>query len=320
MSRGVEGERFLAAFSKLKAAVADDPAKLDASWQESDELKALCDELAQLVRGFETVEAWSPLAFTNHVSAASALARREYDDRWRSIVAVVANRDLAALLAELFGDDFDQGDGAGDPTATTNQDPLTAEIADWKESASEEAGQIKQIIDYVFHLREMDDSGDRDWIDESLTAWDRLEVCGLDIAGTLWRRRALPHVLVPTHVAKHYGQSRASLYRRLHQAGRAFVFGAPLAALALQRAVIEEVLTKHWGAGERWVREANLPNLAWEARANRLRRLANDALHGDPEKLSPDELDRSIIENFLLLRLLIEQAPEDLATHSRNAS
>lgn len=320
MSRGIEGERFLAAFNKLKTAVAADPAKLAASWQGSDELKALCDELALLVRGFETVEEWSPLAFTNHVSAASALARREYDDRWRGIVADVANRDLAALLAELLGDDFENDGSDGDRTEPHRRDSLAVEIADWKEIASEEAGQIKQIIDYVFYLRELDDSGDRDWIDQSLTAWDRLEVSGLDIAGTLWRRRALPHVLVPTHVAKHYGQLRASLYRRLHLAGRAFVFGAPLAALALQRAVIEEVLTKHWGAGKGWVREANLPNLAWEARADRLKRLANDALHGDPEKLSPDELDRSIIENFLLLRLLIEQAPEDLAAHSGNAS
>lgn len=320
MSVGAEGERFLAAFSKVKTAVADDPAKLNANWQDSQELQILCDELAQLVQGFETVEERSPLAFTNHVSAASALARRDYDDRWRNIVTKVANRTLATLLAELLGDDFEGDDCDSDAATIAPQNPLAAKIADWKQSASEEAGQIKQIIDYVLHLREMDDSGDRDWIDEGLIAWDRLEVSGLDIAGTLWRRRALPHVLVPVHVAKHYGASRASLYRRLHQAGKAFVFGAPLAALALQRAVVEETLKKHWGVESGAIRDANLPETLWDRRATKLKRLANDALHGDPEKLSPDELDRAIIENFFVLRLLIENAPEKLPASSGKSS
>lgn len=315
MSKGAEGERFLAAFGKLKAAVNDDPGRLDASWQDNDQIQRLCDELDVLVRGFEVVEEWSPLSFTNHVSAASAKARRDYDEHWRETVWKVANRQLIALMDEFLADIVDVEDDTTDDTEMPAVDALAASIAEWKEEAEEEGRQIKQMIDYVFQLREMDDCGDREWLDESLRAWDRLEVSGLDVAGTLWRRRALPHVLVPVHVAKHYGASRASLYRRLHQAGKAFIFGAPLAALALQRAVIEEVLSRHWGAGKGWVRDANLPELSWEARADRLKRLANDALHGDPERLSADNLDRAIIENFLLLRLLIEHAPEDVTAH-----
>jgi len=88
------------------------------------------------------------------------------------------------------------------------------------------------------------------------------------------------------------------------------VFGAPLAALALQRAVIEEVLSKHWGAEKGMVRNANLPTLEWDARAERLKRMANTALHGDADTLKGDQLDRAIIENFLILRLLIENAPQ----------
>lgn len=314
-----DGERFLVAFNALKTAVDDDPLKLDEEWRDSERVKALCDELAQLVRRFEFVEQRSPLAFTHNVSPASALARRDYDDRWRTAVTNVAERDLVALIAELLGD-FGDVDDTQELSSTPSCDSLAAEIAEWKELAREEESEIEQIMDYVFQLREMDDCGDREWIGASLTAWGRLESCGLDIAGTLWRRRALPHVLVPTHVARHYGQSHASLYSRLHQAGKAFVFGAPLAALALQRAVIEEVLTKHWGSEKGWVQDANLPNLQWDARANRLKRLANDALHGDPQRLSADELDRSIIENFLLLRLLIEHAPQDLSAHSGKMS
>jgi len=315
-----DGERFLAVFGQLKAAVDDDPGRLEAAWPDNNQLHSLCDELAQLVRRFETIEEWSQLAFTDNVSPAGARARRDYDERWRGVVTDVANRELAALLDEILGGDFVDDTETNDTSPASAQDQLADEIVHWKDAANEDAAQIKRIIDYLFQLRELDDDGDREWIDEGLHAWDRLEVSGLDIAGALWRRRALPHVLVPVQVARHYGASKRSLHRRLHQAGKAFVFGAPLAALALQRAVIEEVLSKHWGAEKGWVRDANLPDLSWESRAHRLKRLANDALHGDPERLTTDELDRSIIENFLLLRLLIERAPEDLAAHSEGRS
>lgn len=309
MTKGAEGERFLIAFSALKAAVGDNPERLDAAWPGNDCIQSLCDELAQLVRGFEVVEEWSPLAFTNYVSPAAALARRDFDARWKGAVNRVANREWEAMLNEILGEhiiDADDGNIDGDAV----HDPLAIEIIDWKETAAEQAAQIKQMIDNAFDQREMDDLGDYDWVDDSLRAWDRLVASGLDIAGALWRRRALPYVLVPSHVAKYYGTARASLYRRLHQAGKAFTFGAPLAALALQRAVMEEVLTIHWGAEKGWVRNADLPDLSWDSRANRLKNLANDALHGDPEKLSADALDRAVIENFLLLRLLIEHAPQ----------
>lgn len=315
MSKGAEGERFLAVFAELKSAVSDSPTELEAAWENNLRLQNLCDEIAQLIRGFEIVEDWSRFAFTNNVSAAGALARRDYEDRWRSIVTEIANRQWNALFADLISNLADDDSISIDQQPS---DPLSDEIADWKHKAKEEAGQIEQLSDFAFQKQEMDDWDDFDWVDESLRAWDRLKtVCGLDVAGALWRRRALPHVLVPSHVARHYGATRASLYRRLDQAGKAFVFGAPLAALALQRAVIEEVLAKHWGAEKGQIKEANLPELQWDTRASRLKRLANEALHGDPEKLTADALDRAIIENFGLLRLLIEQAPQDLNAHQR---
>lgn len=318
MDRKAEGDRFLVTFNRIKEVLGDDPASLDADWDDGSEVAALCDELSRLVRRFEIIEEWSPLAFTDNVSAASAKARRDYDDRWREGVRKIADRKLLAYMAELLSELVDTDRSDANEVDLSPVDTLGASISEWKDDARTEASQIDQMIDYMSHKRDMDDFGDFDWIEESLIAWDRLKVCGLDIAGALWRRRAMPHVLVPSHVAKHYGRSRHSLHRRLHQAGKAFVFGAPLAALAMQRATMEEVLSKHWGAANGWVRDANLPELTWDVRADRLKNLANDALHDDPEKLSPDELDRAIIQNFLLLRLLIEQAPEDLAKHARD--
>jgi hypothetical protein len=303
MRNNADGERFQAAFAELKADVSDDPTLLEASWKDSQRLQQLCDELNDLVQQFEAVEDWSRHAFTPNVSAVGAGARRDYDERWRDAVYKVVNRDLLASLDKLF-EDLVGEDAGGDTVDAKALDLLGINIEDWKYDAHEEARAIARAFDLA---------ADSDWVGGEIgsQAWDRLTgIAGLDVEGALWRRRAVPHVLVPEHVARHYGANRASLYRRLHQAGKAFVFGAPLAALALQRAVLEEVLKRHWGAESGHVRDANLPELSWDARADRVKNLANDALHRDPEKLRPDQLDRAIIENFLLLRLLIERAPE----------
>tara|TARA_R100000365_G_C2748604_1_gene80689 strand:+ start:15031 stop:15966 length:936 start_codon:yes stop_codon:yes gene_type:complete len=305
MSRGAEGERFLAAFNQLKAATSNDPERLQSSWEEDAGLQKLCDEIATLVQGFERLEELSSYSFTPHVSSAAVKARRDYDDRWQSIVSHVANRKMAAIFEDLIRS-LDLDAFKSDNRLV---DALSDKISDWKSDADGGARSLDTLFDFAY---ERGESGEYDWINDSLSTWDRLTASGLDVQGVLWRRRAVPHVLVPAHVAKHYGRNRASLYRRLHQAGHAFVFGAPLAALALQRAVLEEVLKKHWGVEDGKIRNAELPDrsLSWNARADRLKRLGNDALHNDPEKLLGDKLDRAIIENFLVLRLLIEHAPD----------
>jgi hypothetical protein len=309
-----EGERFLNAFSALKTAVNDDPKELSRMWEQDERLQKLCDEISELVRSFEFYEDWSALPFTHHVSSGAAQARRDYDERWRREVAWVASRDLhivlKGILPELHG---------GNAPSDRGGDQLADQIDDWKYDANSEAKAIDHVMDWATSHRDIDDSGDLDWVDESIRAWDRLKACGLDLAGALWRKRAVPHVLVPTHVAKHYGKGRASLYRRLHEAARAFIFGAPLAAIALQRAILEEVLRAHWGARERMIESARLPELSWDARAARLKRMANEVLHSDPERQTGEQLERAVIENFLLLRLLIENAPEKVSEHIQPA-
>jgi hypothetical protein len=121
---GAKGERFLAAFAKLKAALDDDPTRLKAEWNDGDQVASLCDDLAQLVRGFEIVEEWSPLAFTNNVSAASAKARRDYDDRWLEGVHKVADRKLLAAVAEFFADLVDAQENEVDETDLPAVDTL----------------------------------------------------------------------------------------------------------------------------------------------------------------------------------------------------
>jgi hypothetical protein len=255
------------------------------------------------------------LAFTPQVHPSSIAARRDYEARWQRIVDQVSSRDILFLLMDLMAKSQalrgEESGGNEESDTAEIQDELGDKIAMWREEAEEEARSIDQMVEHAFQEREDDPFFDFEWVDASLRAWDRLtKVVKLDIAGALWRRRAVPHILIPTHVSQHYGDARLSLYRRLHQAEQAFIFGAPLAALALQRAVLEEVLKRHWGAGDRMIETANLPELSWDARASRLRRMANDALHNDADKLTGNALERAAIENFMLLRLIIEGAPQ----------
>lgn len=297
----LDGNQFVAAFEALKLRTDDDPAILLDRWKGSPELGTLCDDLAGRVREFEKIEESSLHPMTANVSPAAVQARRDFDNRWIANVRYVAGREYHDLLESLFGEEGPISDHEGDA--------LAIQIQSWKSLAKEEANKIAELPWFAKQQRENDDSDNFEYLDDSLAAWSRFERIGLDLTGVFWRRMAVPHVLVPTHVATHYGQQNASLYRRYVQASQAFIFGAPLAALALQRATLEQALKKHWGAEGGSIRNARLPELSWDARASRLKTLANDALHNDPERESPEKLDRAIIENFHLLRLIIENAP-----------
>lgn len=242
------GDRFLADFNRLKLLAGNDPANLDASREIGDEVQALCKKIAWHVRGFERIEKASPLAFTDHIAPASISARREYEERWRNAVQMVADKDLIAFVRSLLEDMPEPAAKAADEKVAARGDELSAAIADWKQDANERARSLDQIIEFAADKLERDECGEFEWVSEGIEAWDELTTSGLKAADTLWRRRAMPHILIPSHVAKQYGKEGASLYRRLKDAGTAFAFGAPLAALAMQRAVMEEVLTKHWGA------------------------------------------------------------------------
>jgi hypothetical protein len=301
--RGDEGTHFLAAFQELKNATTNSPAFLETHWKDREDLQQICDRLNGYRRSFDFAEEWTSVAFTPHVPAAASKARREYDDHWRRLVARVADRELMALFDELFPDELFEYDDS--------VDTLGQEIEGWKYGARNDAGNITHAFDYLADLRANDDDNVFEFLDEVELSWNRLmTVVGFDIREAFWRRSAIPHILFPSHVSNHYGPDHDSIYRRLFEASRAFTFGAPLAALAMQRAVLEQLLKGHWGSAKGWVRDANLPSLTLDARAERLKRLGDKALHGDPEKLSVDELDRQIIRNFLLLRDLIETAPK----------
>lgn len=328
MSYGAKGEQFQAAFAELQSLTDNDPDALKSAFEGNRRLQELCDSIKSYVQVFEALEESLPHAFAPNISSSGIKARREFDSRWRDAVAYVANRNLRQLLDKIVIDiDIDTSEVPNSVRSPIKApDPLSEQIDDWKYDGSEEARSLEAMVDYAFSRREVDE--DLAWLDLGFDAWDKLKSIGLEPVGVFWRRKAVPFILVPPHVSSHYGQDRASLYRRLHQAGQAFIFGAPLAALGLQRAVLEEVLKRHWNLDEFTVRNASLeglietadlPAVPAKAKAQVLRRMANDALHNDPEKLTEDGLDRAIINNFLILRFVIENAPNRAGAQQRSA-
>jgi len=232
MTVAEEAQRFLTAYDALKAATGDDPGQLEMRWRDDKNLQALCDELDAAVRVFRIVEDWSELAFTPQVHPSSIAARRDYEARWQRIVDQVSSRDILFLLMDLMAKSQalrgEESGGNEESDTAEIQDELGDKIAMWREEAVEEARSIDQMVEHAFQEREDDPFFNFEWVDASLRAWDRLtKVVKLDIAGALWRRRAVPHILIPTHVSQHYGDARLSLYRRLHQAERACERAAP---------------------------------------------------------------------------------------------
>ncbi|WP_155889374.1 DUF4145 domain-containing protein [Cucumibacter marinus] len=104
----------------------------------------------------------------------------------------------------------------------------------------------------------------------------------------------------------------------LQQAHDAFVFGAPHAAIALMRSILEAVLRDHYAAKgkdlEERIRNARrrLPPGANEGALHRLRKLANVILHLDRQKdeglIKMDEvrLEKEVVSLLFVLRALIE--------------
>jgi uncharacterized protein DUF4145 len=95
----------------------------------------------------------------------------------------------------------------------------------------------------------------------------------------------------------------------------------PFAAFALMRTILEIVLKDHYGAAGADLIEliksaATLPKSVSRDQLHRIRLLGNDVLHfkkqylNDRKKSDVANIEREIITLFIVLKSLIEQAPD----------
>jgi|SRR5579863_2456878 len=154
----------------------------------------------------------------------------------------------------------------------------------------------------------------------ALGAYDYLtETIGLNVRDVFHRWHKVPVVFMPAHVSNRYGASdKGSLLHLLDDAVRAYVFGAPAAAIAMCRAALETVLKRHYGHGE-WERAGleKVVSLASkrhefisESTITPLVRQSNRILHDyeKADRLSAED-DRTILIFLATVKSLIERAP-----------
>ncbi len=95
----------------------------------------------------------------------------------------------------------------------------------------------------------IDDPGRMNVFSKGVGAFDFYrDTIGVDMEGIARRWKQVPHIFVPRHVLDRYVRSESgSIFELLNDAVRAYVFGAPIAAMAMCRAVCEEVLKQYFG-------------------------------------------------------------------------
>jgi hypothetical protein len=152
-------------------------------------------------------------------------------------------------------------------------------------------------------------------------AYDYLtQTIGLNTQRAFRRWREVPVVFMPAHVSNRYGTSdKGSLSHLLDDAVRAYVFGAPAAAITMCRAALEMVLKRHYGRGQ-WedYKLGRLLTLASEryknVQAERIAPLvkkANRIVHDyDRSKRLSSEDERTILIFLKTVKSLIQKAPE----------
>jgi hypothetical protein len=212
-----------------------------------------------------------------------------------------------------------------DPEEPGIQDGLIDPDEEFDPRTHDGAYLIKTLISYLRELIEKDDKLEAPIATDmrvSLGAYDYLtETIGLDISEIFRRWESVPITFMPSHISKEVGQTeKGSLYDLLNDAVRAYVCGAPAAAISMCRAVLEMVLKDHYGKNE-WndprlklgkiiVLASQKFDFIHEKRITRLAQNANEILHNYSRRIRMSEGDeKSILEFLKTVKFLIQRAP-----------
>jgi hypothetical protein len=311
----------MVAFRRLRDMIDDDPSGLEELAAGDEKLEALCFEVSMAAGPLEFAERKLRRLFAAPVDPAFLQEWRDYENRYASVLSRV---QLASILRSIGGYAISS---QRQDTAPPRQDggkqfELILEQArdegrQWESDIESVFEWARQQIDFARDNGDVDDEL-ADTIDEGIAKWRSLaDVTGFHIEAVIGRRMLVPFVLIPRHVsARHGSGEKLSLLTKLQEAQEAFVFGLPLAALALMRSVLELILDKHYGStgndlNERIKNARHLPANIRRDRLHGLRQLANDVLHAESEKKPelPKDLERQLIAYLVTLRDPIEQAP-----------
>ena len=292
--------KFLASYRRLVEATDNDPANVAETAKSDPDLMSICFDLEGIVRDLFCLEKKSRMQFARNVDPTFIKCYRDFKVRYAASINEVlfADADLADLLDEF-----------AKSAVSTNDNHDHAAMCQFRcipsNSPDEAANQLRKTIEYAEFRADFHEIGDDEDLDflvadaiAGISVWTCLtKEIGLDIEGILRRREMVSFIQIPEHVSNKYGDSELpSLMSYLAQAHESFVYGIPIAALALMRSILELLLTKHYKAGTTDDTEVNLctkikavspPQGVSRDQLHRLRKLTNDILHISPDAKLP---------------------------------
>lgn len=264
-------ENFLLRFNELKRRTRDDPERIPWLWKQSKQLRKIGEDVYNLHGDIERALARSR-KLIGPVPPGFERAFKDYRERYAEKVlhakfSIDTDKLLKLIKAREAQTEDDREESEEQfPKFETDEDSVVwitnpgesekryiIEEFDPKYDANEE---LESIIDYARDRVDSARMGGGDdnpsfiiQLNKGVGAWDfYTDIIGVDLEGIARRWKQVPDFFIPRHVLDRYGRSeRGSMFDLLNDAVRAYVFGAPTAAIAMCRAVCEEVLKKHYG-------------------------------------------------------------------------
>jgi len=293
---------FLLAYQELVRLADDDPSDLASRAAEYPALRAACERMERAATGIWIADRYSSVRFAQHVSKAEVAAVADYQNRWQRAVLQTNPflRDIASV--------------ASSPQLKSERD----KIRDSLEDGELLARRFEALIDFAReHASPDDESNFWEWAYEAISVWDDLRLRGdFRLASTLAALELLPFVRIPEELSDKHGSAETiSLFTKLRDAQRAFVYGCYLSCAAMQRAILEDLLPP-----KKFDREpvparldATKLNLPLRQRLKEINSLANDVLHADrfeqAKQIGPVELIERLVRGLHTLKDAIEAGP-----------
>lgn len=325
---------FMALFQKLRDRIGDNPDILKELGRDDEDIQTICADIRSATFHLNIGPGDQRGQYTAPVDPKFIEAYREYETRYYQIIEELwlsewgngmevekkSRSDFVWQKADSYADEWSYViEGAIDFAEKyiyflMDPDPNTIFFYDENGMLGTKLGP-KSGLNLPKEL--VSDAGDLGAMPEGADAWRRLkDETGFNLQEVFRRYLLTPFVLIPRHVAQHYGDSeKLSLLTNLEQAQAAFIFGVPFAALALMRSVMEVTLKMHYQAPGVDLSEMidnckNLPDRCSRPALHRIRFLANDILHVNSEKdRLPKDFEQEIWRLLNALRALIEGAP-----------
>lgn len=294
-------EEFLLHFEALKNAAKGEPSRVATFYNESQAIRDAVNALISFLGGtdFERRVFHGPHKLIPQVPANFETGWDEWVSNWFPAIRQLDKWAFVALP------EWEGGDAGY--SFISEFDPSLHDGGDWIEGG----------------LRYLAEHSDRDVADDAqitLGAFDYLsETIGLTLTDVFRRWRSVPITFMPAHVSNRHGQTeKGSLYDLMDDAVKAYVCGAPAAAIAMCRAALEMVFKDHYGKnqwddlklGRMIVLASQRFDFVDEGRLRRLTNNANGILHNYSKNKRMSKQDESTILEFMMtVKFLIQRAP-----------